>query len=70
VVGCPDSKFGARPLAFIVMRSGRSLDRPELGSFCRERLAGFKIPVDFIEMASLPRTASGKLRRQALIIPS
>ncbi|MFP6656350.1 MAG: o-succinylbenzoate--CoA ligase [Myxococcota bacterium] len=70
VVGCPDSKFGARPLAFVVLRPGRSLDQAALVSFCRERLAGFKVPVDFIEMASLPKTASGKLRRQALIISS
>ena len=69
VVGCPDEKYGARPLAFVVLRPGVSFDRPGLLSFCAERLAGYKVPVDFIERARLPRTASGKLKRRELFAP-
>ena len=67
VVGRPDSKFGARPVAFVVMRPGVSFDRSELVSFCKERLAGYKIPTDFIPCERLPRTASGKLKRRELL---
>lgn len=66
VVGIPDPEFGARPVAFVVLREGASLDRSRLESFCRERLASFKIPVDFIAISELPRTASGKLLRRLL----
>lgn len=69
VVGIPDAEFGARPLAFVVLRAGASLDRSGLESFCRLRLAGYKVPVDFIEISDLPRTASGKLLRRLLVTP-
>lgn len=66
VVGVSDSKFGRRPVAFVVLRPGTSLDRAELTSFCRDRLASYKIPIDFVEVPVLPRTPSGKLLRRAL----
>ena len=66
VVGRPDERFGARPIAFVVLRAGGAFDRFELESFCRERLASYKVPDEFFEMASLPRTVSGKLRRGEL----
>jgi O-succinylbenzoic acid--CoA ligase len=68
VVGLADELFGARPIAFVVARAGRPVDPAELASFCRETLAGYKVPIDFIERTSLPRTASGKLLRRALTI--
>lgn len=70
VVGVSDAEFGARPIAFVVLRAGASLDRASLEKFCRERLAGYKIPVDFIEIDEIPRTASGKLLRRLLAAPS
>jgi acyl-coenzyme A synthetase/AMP-(fatty) acid ligase len=42
------------------------MDCAALDSFCRERLAGYKVPVEFIEATHLPRTASGKLVRRLL----
>lgn len=68
VVGVDDEVFGTRPIAFVVARTGTRLDGAELDAFCREKLAGYKIPVDFIERERLPRTASGKLLRRALAI--
>lgn len=66
VVGVPDEEFGARPLAFIVLRRGVSSAPTDLEAFCRARLARYKIPVEFIEVSELPRTASGKLLRRKL----
>ncbi len=34
-----------------------------LVKYCRERLAGYKVPARFRVVVELPRTASGKLRR-------
>ena len=68
VVGVADERFGARPVAYVVLRAGESLDRADLAAFCRGKLAGFKVPIDFIERANLPRTASGKLLRRELAI--
>lgn len=66
VVGVPDARFGARPLAFIVWRPGAARDAAGLAAWCRARLAGYKLPVDFIASEALPRNASGKLLRREL----
>lgn len=66
VVGRADAEFGARPVAFVVLRSGASMGRSDFDAFCRERLAGYKVPDSFFEVASLPRTATGKLLRREL----
>ncbi|MEZ4215442.1 MAG: o-succinylbenzoate--CoA ligase [Myxococcota bacterium] len=66
VVARADAEFGARPFAFVVRRAGAELDADALRAFCRERLAGYEVPVGFAERDALPRTASGKLRRGEL----
>jgi crotonobetaine/carnitine-CoA ligase len=35
-------------------------------AFCRQRLAGFKVPRYFAYRADLPKTPSGKVAKQAL----
>jgi len=66
VVGMPDAEWGQRVCAFVVAR-GIGQPAPEaLVAFCRERLAGFKLPRRVEWLGELPRTASGKVRRHAL----
>jgi O-succinylbenzoic acid--CoA ligase len=67
VIGRSDSEFGARPTAFIVAAPGATIVRSALDTYCRGRLAAYKVPVEFTEVESLPRTASGKLQRSALV---
>jgi len=38
----------------------------ELAAFCRERLAGFKVPRHFRFLEALPKTGSGKIDKKAL----
>jgi O-succinylbenzoic acid--CoA ligase len=66
VVGVEDTDFGQRPRAFVVSKEGREVDRESVLAHCRERLAGFKVPVDLVILDALPRTASGKLIRRDL----
>jgi O-succinylbenzoic acid--CoA ligase len=66
VVGQPDAEYGERPLAYIVAAPGRRLEPDRVLAFCRERLATYKVPVQLIEIQTLPRTASGKLLRREL----
>jgi O-succinylbenzoic acid--CoA ligase len=61
-----DETYGQRPVAFLVAAEGALPDSASLRAHCRERLAGFKCPVKFVEVSSLPRTASGKLLRRKL----
>jgi len=66
VAAVPDSDYGQRPAAWLVFRPGAALEEEQLRSFCRDRLAGYKIPVAFRGVAALPRNAAGKLLRREL----
>ncbi|NNL67849.1 MAG: o-succinylbenzoate--CoA ligase, partial [Myxococcales bacterium] len=70
VAGAPDPEFGARPVAWITRRAAHTPSAASLRSFCRARLAGFKVPVRFHVVRELPRTASGKLQRHRLVEPT
>lgn len=65
VVGETDAEFGARPVAWWVAEVADS-PAPDLAAYCRERLAGYKIPGRFVCIAELPRNAAGKLMRGKL----
>lgn len=69
VVGVPDPVRGARVKAFVILRPGveptRDLAR-EIGAFCRQRLAPYKVPSLLEFTAELPKTTSGKIRRVEL----
>ncbi|MDQ6915939.1 MAG: AMP-binding protein, partial [Actinomycetota bacterium] len=62
----PDSEWGEAIVATVVPRDGVRLDPDDLRAHCRATLAGFKVPKAIEIATSLPRTASGKLRRDAL----
>ncbi|MDE0603101.1 MAG: AMP-binding protein, partial [bacterium] len=64
VVGRPDSEWGERPVAFVELRSGETLDG--LSDWCRQRLAKIKVPDEFIAVDSFPRTVTGKIRKVEL----
>jgi fatty-acyl-CoA synthase len=66
VVAMPDPKWGEVPCACIELRAhAQPPGIEELTAFCRERLAGFKIPRRFV-FRELPRTATGKIQKYAL----
>jgi len=66
VYGEPDDEWGERVRAAVVLRAGHTADSAALAAFCRERLAGFKVPRAFDFLAELPRTGSGKIAKRAL----
>ena len=63
VIGIPSEQWGETPLALIVPREGQQVTRDDIVAHCRAKMAGFKIPrtVEFVE--TLPRTATGKLKK-------
>jgi fatty-acyl-CoA synthase len=66
VIGVPDERWGERPVAFIVLRPGTTLEEGSLRTHCRAQLAGFKVPDRFIFRDDLPRNASGKILKREL----
>ncbi len=65
VVACPDQRWGETPCAFVTVRANVSWDEKSVVSFCREHLAGYKVPRAFV-VGELPRTATGKVRKLEL----
>ena len=69
VAAVADASFGQRPKAWLVV-SAAAPDDAALAAFCRERLAGYKVPVAFERVSALPRNALGKLLRHRLGSPA
>lgn len=66
VFGRPDPEWGEAVIASVVLREGVSASVRELQRHCAERTAAFRVPKDVQFVEVLPRTASGKIRRNAL----
>jgi long-chain acyl-CoA synthetase len=66
VVGVPSPQWGESPYAVVVLRPGAQVSAADLIGWTRDRLAHFKCPVGVTFTASLARTASGKLQKQAI----
>ena len=62
VVAKPDEKWGEVPCAFIEMTKDKPVTEKELISFCKETLAGFKVPKQVV-FCELPKTSTGKIQK-------
>ncbi|MEL6741132.1 MAG: AMP-binding protein [Planctomycetota bacterium] len=66
VVGQPDPSRGEVPIAFVEAMEGSTLDDAELIRFCRDHLAGYKVPRRVVVLEKLPRNPTGKVVRREL----
>jgi fatty-acyl-CoA synthase len=66
VVAKPDVQWGETPCAFITLKTGHEdVSHAQILAFCRERLAGFKVPRTVI-FGPLPKTSTGKVQKYVL----
>jgi fatty-acyl-CoA synthase len=63
VIGVPDRKYGEEICAWIKLRDGESATEDEILSFCRERIAHFKIPRYILFVDEFPMTITGKVQK-------
>jgi long-chain acyl-CoA synthetase len=66
VVGEPDEYRGEVVVAYVSLAEGRSATAEELIAFARERLAAYKAPRTVHVLPDLPKTQTGKIRRNVL----
>lgn len=66
VIGVPDERLGEVGRAFVVPRPGAVVDEAAVIGFCRERLAGYKVPRSVQLATELPHNASGKVLKYLL----
>jgi fatty-acyl-CoA synthase len=60
VFGLPDERLGEEVAAWIVLRPGTPLTAEVLQKWCREKIAGFKVPRHIRFSDDMPLTATGK----------
>jgi acyl-CoA synthetase (AMP-forming)/AMP-acid ligase II len=65
VVGVPD-RFWGEVVGAVLRPSGEALSQTDLAGYCRERLAGFKVPVRWLFTDAFPLTSTGKVRKDVL----
>ena len=65
-VGLPDAKRGQVIRAVVVLKQGETATQQEILSFCKERLASFKMPRQLEFRDSLPKLSTGKIARKQL----
>ena len=67
VVGMPDERWGEVGCAYVCPAEPSQAPQEEtLQTWCRERLAGYKVPKRFVLRDALPRNALGKVQKQEL----
>jgi fatty-acyl-CoA synthase len=66
VIAIPDPQWGEVGLAYVVPVPGAKIEPEQVIEHVRSRLARYKAPKQVVIVASLPRTASGKLQKNIL----
>lgn len=66
VIGVRDDIRGELPWAWVELNEGAEFDEAALRSWCREHLAGYKVPREIRVIEALPRNATGKIMRREL----
>jgi fatty-acyl-CoA synthase len=69
VVGIPDDEWGEIAVAFLELSSGATVDPRSIRTRLRDRIAAFKAPKHFFEVApgEWPLTLTGKVKRDELV---
>ncbi len=66
VIGVRDEIWGERIVAVVVPKEGEQLSEKEVIDHCKARLAAFKAPKEVVLADELPKTESGKLKKNVL----
>ncbi|WP_279482387.1 AMP-binding protein [Aureimonas sp. SK2] len=66
VIGVPDTRWGEVGHAFVILKPGCEDAEWELRVHCEGRLARYKVPKHFQIVEELPRTSTGKIRKNRL----
>jgi fatty-acyl-CoA synthase len=63
VVGLPDQRMGEEVCAWIRLLAGEACSEDEIRTFCRDRIAYYKIPRYIRFVDEFPMTVSGKVQK-------
>jgi fatty-acyl-CoA synthase len=63
VVGLPDKHYGEELCAWIVPKAGQSITEEEVRTFCKGRIAHYKVPKYVRVVEAFPTTVTGKIQK-------
>lgn len=68
VVSVPDTHWGERPKAYVTVKQGKQLHGQDVISWARTKsdISKFMIPREVDVVSELPKTSTGKLRKNVL----
>jgi acyl-CoA synthetase (AMP-forming)/AMP-acid ligase II len=66
IIGVPDEEWGHQVRAVVQLKNGASAMPEDIISFCRGKLAGYKIPKTVIFTEDIPFSPAGKMLRQKI----
>jgi long-chain acyl-CoA synthetase len=69
VVGMPDKDRGEIIKAAVVVKPGSEITKKEIITYCKQRLATFKVPKIVELWDELPKSSTGKIARRLLLTP-
>ncbi|MDO9355600.1 MAG: acyl-CoA synthetase [Solirubrobacteraceae bacterium] len=66
VIGVDDERWGQKLKAFVVLRTGETIDAQGVKDHVKAHLAGYKVPREVVFLEALPRNATGKVLKREL----
>jgi fatty-acyl-CoA synthase len=66
VIGIADEKWGERPLAAVVLRSGADVSAEKLRAFMTEQIPRWQLPERWCFVAEVPKTSVGKFSKRQM----
>lgn len=68
VVAVPDSHWGERPKAYVTVKEGRTMQGEDLIAWAKHQsnISKFMVPREVEVLSELPKTSTGKLRKNVL----
>ena len=63
VFGLPDKEWGEIVTVALSSKDNSEIDFSELRIFLKEKLSSFKLPKKYFQLAELPKSAIGKIKR-------
>ncbi|CAH0390065.1 unnamed protein product [Bemisia tabaci] len=67
VVGLPDTTWGQKIAALIVVKSGQEITLPNLRTWAKERIPPYAVPTVMKVMEKIPRNAMGKTNKKQIV---